>query len=137
VTSASHDLALAWHPVLSSSSLLSSLYRRTYTPNTADSAPRTPATGRDRLCLTREEIDSFRGSPNRHSLTAVQQESLKRIVLHSEFLVRVWIIADYLLIPRLQNLAIDEVGEIHAKRLFVSSSTLNILYNELPRVAGL
>jgi hypothetical protein len=34
VTSASHDLALAWHPVLSSSSplLLSSLFRRTYTP---------------------------------------------------------------------------------------------------------
>jgi hypothetical protein len=49
VTSASHDSALAWHPVLSSSSsLLSSLDRRTYTPNTADSAPRTPATGRDR-----------------------------------------------------------------------------------------
>jgi hypothetical protein len=69
-----------------------------------------------RPCLTREEIDSLRGSPNRHSLTAVQQESLKRIVLHSEFLVRVWITADYLLIPRLQNLAVDEVGEIHAKR---------------------
>jgi isopenicillin N synthase-like dioxygenase len=32
VTSASHDLALAWHPVLSSSSPLSSLFRRTYTP---------------------------------------------------------------------------------------------------------
>jgi hypothetical protein len=32
VTSTSHDLALAWHPVLSSSSPLSSLFRRTYTP---------------------------------------------------------------------------------------------------------
>jgi hypothetical protein len=37
VTSASHDLALAWHPVLSSSSPLlsfSSLHRRTYTTQT-------------------------------------------------------------------------------------------------------
>jgi hypothetical protein len=50
VTSASHDLALAWHPVLSSSSPLSSLHRRfTYTPNTADSVTRTPATGRDTM----------------------------------------------------------------------------------------
>jgi hypothetical protein len=51
------------------------------------------------------------------------------------FLVWVWIIADYLQIPGLQNLAVDEVGEIHPKWLFVSSSILTILYNELPREA--
>jgi hypothetical protein len=50
VTSASHDLALAWHPVLSSSSpLLSSLFRRLHTHPTELIAFRSSAPGRDIL----------------------------------------------------------------------------------------
>jgi hypothetical protein len=59
VTSTLHDLALAWHPVLSSSfPLLSSFLSLdvTYTPNTADSVTRTPATGRDTTTRINTEI---------------------------------------------------------------------------------
>jgi hypothetical protein len=74
VTSASHDLALAWHPVLSSSSpLLSSLFRRLHTHPTELFAFRSSAQGRDMARPPHDEQPTMqRSSPTKGRILMVQ-----------------------------------------------------------------
>lgn len=87
------------------------------------------------FCLTDAEFNSLR-DPSDDSRPP-SEEVLWKLQRHSMRLVNLWITADYLQMPRLQNLAVDGLEHLSRQLGVAQGSTLHYLYENVPTGAPL
>lgn len=69
-------------------------------------------------------------------MTSSTVQIITKICRHLVCLVQVWIIADYLQIPRLQNYVVDTIEQIRVDSAVLTFHCLAEVYHKLPREAA-
>ena len=79
-------------------------------------------------CLSKAELDSIRPSANGRNIDI---PTTKKLNEHIENLVYLWVTADYLQIPVLQNYIVDEIEHTRKEYGLIAYKSFGFLYDEV------
>jgi hypothetical protein len=86
--------------------------------------------------VTREESSLCRAK-GRLPLTPQDYDITRKIDYRSYDLISVWLIADYLQIPRLQNYVVDQMDQLRLHFQTIPVRWISVLYDDVPRGAAI